>query len=91
MIEEHPSVVIENELFNNMKLNNGQEIEDFFCQLTEKGQLLTKPDHEVMAKIVHGLPEKLAFYLRASKSKDSSEALTITEKPEKLINTENHS
>jgi hypothetical protein len=28
---EHPSVVIENELFNNMKLNDGQEIEDFFC------------------------------------------------------------
>jgi hypothetical protein len=31
-----------------MKLNNGKEIEDFFCQLTEIGQLLTKPDHEIM-------------------------------------------
>jgi hypothetical protein len=73
VIEEHPSVVIENELFNNMKLNNGQEIEDFLCQLTEKGQLLTKPDHEVMAKFINGLPEKFAYYVRANKPKDSRE------------------
>jgi len=42
VIEEHPSVVIENELFNNMKINNGQEIEDFFCQLTEKRTIVDK-------------------------------------------------
>lgn len=54
-----------------MKLNNGQEIENFFCQLTEKRQLLTKPDHEVMSNLINGLPEKLAFYVRISKPKDS--------------------
>lgn len=74
---EHPSVVIENELFNNMKLIDGQEIEDYFCQMTEKAQLLSKPDHEVMAKFINGLPDKLAFYVRASKPRDSSEALTF--------------
>jgi hypothetical protein len=45
--------------------------------LTEKGQLLTKPDHEVMAKFINGLPEKFAYYVRTNKPKDSSEALTI--------------
>ena len=60
-----------------MKLRNGQVIEDFFCQLTEKGQLLTKPDHEVMAKCINGLPEKSAFYVRSSKAKASSEGLKI--------------
>ena len=60
-----------------MKLNNGKEIKDFFCQLTEIGQLLTKPDHEIMTTFINGLLEKLAFYVRASKSKDSSETLTI--------------
>ena len=74
---EHPSVVIENQLFNNMKLHPGQEIEDFYCKLVEKGELLCKPDHEIRSKFVDGLPDKLAFYVRASKPKDTAEALTL--------------
>ncbi|CAG2243695.1 CNBP [Mytilus edulis] len=74
---ENPSVVIENQLFNSLKLNPGQEIEDFYCQLVEKADLLSKPEHEVMSKFVDGLPDKLAFYVRASKPKDASDALTL--------------
>ena len=73
----HPSVVIENEIFQNLSLKPGQNIEDFYCLLIEKGQLLSKPEHEIMAQFIKGLPEKLAFYIRASKSNDTTEALTI--------------
>ena len=30
---EHPSVVVESEIFHNMQLAPSQEIEDFFCQV----------------------------------------------------------
>ncbi|CAC5409867.1 unnamed protein product [Mytilus coruscus] len=72
------SVVIENRLFNNLKLNSGQEVEDFYCQLVEKsGIAFYKPEHEVMSKFVDGLPDKLAFYVRVSKPNDASDALTL--------------
>jgi hypothetical protein len=74
---QHPSVVIENEIFHNLSLKPGQNIEDFYCLLIEKGQLLSKPEHEIMAQFIKGLPEKLAFYIRASKPNDTTEALTI--------------
>ena len=74
---EHPSVIIENQLFNNMKLHPGQEIEDFYCKVIEKGELLSKPEHEVRSKFIDGLPDKLAFYVRASKPKYSVEALNL--------------
>jgi hypothetical protein len=34
-----------------MKLNDGQEIEDFFCQLTEKGQLLTNKGNNKITEL----------------------------------------
>ena len=74
---QHPSVVIENEIFHNLSLKPGQNIEDFYCLLIEKGQLLSKPEHEIMAQFIKGLPEKFAFYIRASKPNDTTEALTI--------------
>ena len=73
----NPSVVAECENFQNVVLGASQEIEDFYCQILEKGQLLSKPDHEIMFKFINGLPEKLAFYVRSSKPKDISEALTL--------------
>ncbi|CAC5380571.1 unnamed protein product [Mytilus coruscus] len=61
---QHPSVVIESETFHNMQLGPTQEIEDFSCQVLEKGQILAKPEHEIMVRFINGLPEKLAFYVR---------------------------
>jgi len=71
---EHPSVVVESETFHNMQLAPSQEIEDFFCQVHEKGQLLSKPDHEIMFRFIHGLPDKLAFYVRSSQPKTMYDA-----------------
>lgn len=74
---QHPSVVVENENFHSLILKPGQNIEDYYCLVYEKGQMLGKPEHEMMAQFLKGLPEKLAFYVRASKPIDISEALNI--------------
>ncbi|VDI21320.1 Hypothetical predicted protein [Mytilus galloprovincialis] len=74
---QHPSVVIESETFHNMQLGPTQEIEDFSCQVQEKGQILAKPEHEIMFRFINGLPEKLAFYVRTSHPKTQSEALSF--------------
>ena len=73
---QHPSVVIESELFQNLSLLPGQDVEDFFGQVIEKGHVLKKPDYEIMAKFIQGLPEKLAFYVRASNPEDCNAALS---------------
>jgi hypothetical protein len=44
-----------------MVLGPHQDIKDFYCQILEKGQILNKPDQEVMVKFINVLPEKLAF------------------------------
>lgn len=74
---QHPSIVIENETFQNIQLYPHQEIEDYYCQLIEKGQILGKNDHEIMHKFINGLPEKLTFYVRTSNPKDIAEALSM--------------
>ena len=74
---QHPSVVIESELFQNLLLLPGQDIEDFFGHVTEKFTVLKKPDYEIMAKFIQGLPEKLAFYVRASNPVDCNAALSF--------------
>ena len=58
---QHPSVRVESETFQNMVLGPHQDIKDFYCQILEKGQILNKPDQEVMVKFINVLPEKLAF------------------------------
>ncbi|CAC5380148.1 unnamed protein product [Mytilus coruscus] len=60
-----------------MQLGPTQEIEDFSCQVLEKGQILAKPEHEIMFRFINGLPEKLAFYVRTSHPKTQSEALSF--------------
>lgn len=79
---EHPSVVVESETFHNMSLAPSQEIEDYFCQVQEKGELLSKPNHEIMFRFINGLPDKLAFYVRTCQPKNLSEALSFSKQGE---------
>ncbi|CAC5404413.1 unnamed protein product [Mytilus coruscus] len=44
--------------------------------LVEKAQLLHKADHDILTKFIKGLPEKLAFFVRAGNHKDSNSALS---------------
>lgn len=62
----NPSLLVETENFNSLTLLPGQPLEDFHMIITEKGLLLKKPDHELLARFIAGLPEKLAFYVRLS-------------------------
>ncbi|CAC5403007.1 unnamed protein product [Mytilus coruscus] len=74
---QHPSVDVNSETFHNMQLGPIQEIEDLFCQVQEKGQILSKPEHEIMFRFINGLPEKLTFYVRTSHLKTESETLSF--------------
>jgi hypothetical protein len=38
---------MESELFHNITLQPGQNIEDYFSSIVDKGQLLQKPEHEI--------------------------------------------
>ncbi|VDH99270.1 Hypothetical predicted protein [Mytilus galloprovincialis] len=58
-----------------MKLSRGQILEDFYGQIVEKAQILKKKDHEILSQFIKGLPEQLAFFVRAGTHKDSVSAL----------------
>jgi hypothetical protein len=49
---------MESELFHNITLQPGQNIANYFSSIVDKGQLLQKPEHEIMAKFITGLPVK---------------------------------
>ena len=83
---QHPSMIVESETFQNMTLGTHQDIEDFYCQILEKGQILSKPAEEIMFKFINGLPEKLAFYVRSSKPIDMAEALSLAKTGEAYKN-----
>lgn len=68
--------MMESELFHNITLQPGQNIEDYFSSIVDKGQLLQKPEHEIMAKFIAGLPNKMAFFVRAGHPTDTQTALT---------------
>ncbi|CAC5390240.1 unnamed protein product [Mytilus coruscus] len=73
---QSPTIMLENEVFEHIKLSPGQALEDFYCQLVEKAQLLHKADHDILTKFIKGLPEKLAFFVRAGNHKDSNSAVS---------------
>ncbi|CAG2240408.1 unnamed protein product [Mytilus edulis] len=73
------------QIFNTLKLGKSQQLEDFHSQILEKGNLLHKPDHEVLARFIEGLPEKMAFFVRAGQPADLSAALTSAKMAETWI------
>lgn len=70
------TIMMTNEIFQNLHLAPGQSIEDFYCNLVEKGQILQKPDHEILSKFISGLPDKMSFFVRAGQPTDLQHALT---------------
>jgi hypothetical protein len=48
----------------------------------DKGQLLQKPEHEIMAKFITGLPNKMAFFVSAGYPTDTHTALTSSKMAE---------
>ena len=71
------TVIMESEIFQNMVLSPGQSLEDYFSKLSEKSQMLEKPEHELVAKFISGLPDKMAFFVRAGHPKDATIATSF--------------
>ncbi|CAC5377558.1 unnamed protein product [Mytilus coruscus] len=57
--------MMEGQILNTLKLGKSQQLEDFHSQILEKGNLLPKSEHEVLARFIEGLPEKMEFFVRA--------------------------
>ncbi|CAC5398376.1 unnamed protein product [Mytilus coruscus] len=73
---------MESELFQSLILSPGQSLEDYYSQILEKAQILQKPDHEVVAKFISGLPDKMSFFVRAGQPVDIQSSLTAAKMAE---------
>ncbi|VDI70593.1 Hypothetical predicted protein [Mytilus galloprovincialis] len=78
------TMLMTNEIFQNIRLSSGQAIEDFYCNLVEKSQILSKPEHEVLSKFINGLPDKMAFFVRAGNPTTLQAALTSSKMAEAI-------
>ncbi|CAG2209064.1 unnamed protein product [Mytilus edulis] len=47
-----PTILLEGEIFETLKLSKGQSIDDFYAQLLEKATILHKSDHEILIKFI---------------------------------------
>ena len=74
--------MMEGQIFNSLKLTPGQKLEDFHSLLVEKGHLLQKPNHEILCRFIDGLPDKMAFFVRAGQPADLTSALTAAKMAE---------
>jgi hypothetical protein len=74
--QNNPALVAEAELFAHMKLAPGQAIETFHSLVVEKGLRLQKQDRDLLIKFIEGLPQQLAFFVRAGHPVDHNAALS---------------
>ena len=74
--------MMESELFHNLTLQPGQNLEDFYSSVVDKGILLQKHEHEVMAKFIRGLPNKMAIFVRARHPTDTQTAFASAKRAE---------
>ena len=62
----NPAFIAESAIFDSLSLQNGMAIETFHSQILEKGSRLEKPERDLTAKFINGLPDQLAFFVRAA-------------------------
>ena len=67
--------VAESALFDTMSLQDHQPLEGFHSDILEKGTRLQKPERDMIAKFINGLPHQLAFFVRAGNPQSFQEAL----------------
>lgn len=71
-----PMLLVETELFLNLRLLPHQQLEDYFSKIMEKGRRVNKSQQEITLKFIEGLPSQLAFFVRAGNPEDINAALT---------------
>ena len=62
-----PIYISESALFDKLTLGPQQPIEEFHSLVSEKGHQLGKPERDIISKFIQGLPDQLAFFVRASR------------------------
>jgi hypothetical protein len=75
MDAQNPALIAETELFQRMKLAPGQPIETYASLVLEKGAMLQKQQGEMLSRFEDGLPDMLAFFVRAAQPQDVQAAL----------------
>lgn len=60
-----PSIIAESPMFDALTLHPTMAIETFHGQVLEKGSKLDKSERDLTSKFIHGLPQQLAFFVRA--------------------------
>lgn len=71
---DSPTLVAEEVTFQNLKLEPSQKLDDFYTMVVRKGSLLRKSERDILNKFESGLPDKLAFFVRASRTTSIREA-----------------
>ena len=69
------NMVAESAIFDALCLKPHQALESFYSEVLEKGLRLKKPERDIIAKFVSGLPPQLAFFVRARNITTSRDAL----------------
>lgn len=72
---QSPILIAEEAAFNNLKLMPSQPIEQYHSMILQKGNRLGKPDRDMTFKFIDGLPQQLAFFVRAGRTQSFREAL----------------
>ena len=70
-----PDLVAESAVFESLKLDDAQPLEDFHSKIMDKGCRLQKPERDLITKFINELPQQLAFFVRTASVKSFKDAL----------------
>jgi len=73
-----PVLLVETEIFQNVRLLNGQQLEDYFSKVVDKGRKINKSAQEILLKFIEGLPSQLAFFVRAGNPENMHQITSVT-------------
>ncbi|MES9971179.1 MAG: hypothetical protein ABW092_14180 [Candidatus Thiodiazotropha sp.] len=73
--DNKPVLLVETELFLNLRLLPGQQLDDYYSKIIDKGRKISKNPNEILLKFIEGLPPQLAFFVRAGNPADVQAAL----------------
>ncbi len=74
--------IADNHLFNTMCLSVSQALEEYHGELILLGSKLGKTDRDILLRFVDGLPDQLAFFVRAGHPQSCIEALNAAKSGE---------
>lgn len=70
-----PALVAEEAIFGSLSLQPTQEIEEFHSVVLRKGSRLQKSERDMLHRFIEGLPDQLAFFVRAGRVHSLRDAL----------------